>query len=340
MSVRISAHDWVEGGITPDDAVAIARVFKAAGADIIDVLVGPVDARAEAGLRPHVPDAVRRSHPQRGGHRDDGRRRDLRSRPRRTASSRPAAPTCAPSRGRIWPTLPGRCTRRRSSATPTSRGRSNTERASSSSNATWSASAQRQAQGAACALVQAKPGARQNAEGNRIDDRHALLEDAHELGHEDARRARDHAALRLWLRMLDLHHADRGARSARLRERFGDDAAALRLMAQLQRYRRSQDERAVALLMVTGGNVTGLTDQLVTEGLVVRDEPPADRRAWIVRLTAKGRRPSTHGAEHENWILELFAGLDAQRRAAAPQAARPVARATDSQRTVRCRSPS
>src|SRR5690606_4576565 len=42
MSVRISAHDWVEGGITPDDAVEIARVFKAAGADMIDCSSGQV----------------------------------------------------------------------------------------------------------------------------------------------------------------------------------------------------------------------------------------------------------------------------------------------------------
>jgi anthraniloyl-CoA monooxygenase len=42
MSVRISAHDWVEGGITPDDAVAIARAFKAAGADLIDCSSGQV----------------------------------------------------------------------------------------------------------------------------------------------------------------------------------------------------------------------------------------------------------------------------------------------------------
>jgi len=42
MSVRISAHDWVPGGITPDDAVAIARLFKAAGADLIDVSSGQV----------------------------------------------------------------------------------------------------------------------------------------------------------------------------------------------------------------------------------------------------------------------------------------------------------
>ncbi len=42
ISVRISAHDWVEGGITPDDAVAIARLFKQAGADMIDCSSGQV----------------------------------------------------------------------------------------------------------------------------------------------------------------------------------------------------------------------------------------------------------------------------------------------------------
>ena len=46
------------------------------------LLVGPGEQAAAAGLRPHVPDAVRRPHPQRGRHRDDGRRRDLRGRPR------------------------------------------------------------------------------------------------------------------------------------------------------------------------------------------------------------------------------------------------------------------
>jgi anthraniloyl-CoA monooxygenase len=42
MSVRISAHDWVEGGITPEDAVEIARLFKEAGADMIDCSSGQV----------------------------------------------------------------------------------------------------------------------------------------------------------------------------------------------------------------------------------------------------------------------------------------------------------
>jgi anthraniloyl-CoA monooxygenase len=45
MSVRISAHDWVPGGITPDDAVLIARAFRDAGADLIDCSSGQVSKR-------------------------------------------------------------------------------------------------------------------------------------------------------------------------------------------------------------------------------------------------------------------------------------------------------
>ncbi len=46
MSVRISATDWVEGGITGDDAVRIAHAFRAAGVDLIDVSAGQTSARA------------------------------------------------------------------------------------------------------------------------------------------------------------------------------------------------------------------------------------------------------------------------------------------------------
>jgi anthraniloyl-CoA monooxygenase len=45
ISVRISAHDWVEGGITPQDAVEIARAFKRAGADLIDCSSGQVSKK-------------------------------------------------------------------------------------------------------------------------------------------------------------------------------------------------------------------------------------------------------------------------------------------------------
>ncbi|HEY0490718.1 MAG TPA: bifunctional salicylyl-CoA 5-hydroxylase/oxidoreductase [Telluria sp.] len=45
ISVRLSAHDWVDGGITPDDAVEVARMFKEAGADMIDVSSGQVSKK-------------------------------------------------------------------------------------------------------------------------------------------------------------------------------------------------------------------------------------------------------------------------------------------------------
>ena len=47
MSVRISAHDWAEGGNTPDDAVAIAKLFRTAGADLIDVSSGQTTRAAK-----------------------------------------------------------------------------------------------------------------------------------------------------------------------------------------------------------------------------------------------------------------------------------------------------
>ena len=46
MAVRISATDWLEGGVTPDEAVQIARLFRAAGADLIDVSAGQTSTEA------------------------------------------------------------------------------------------------------------------------------------------------------------------------------------------------------------------------------------------------------------------------------------------------------
>jgi DNA-binding MarR family transcriptional regulator len=63
-------------------------------------------------------------------------------------------------------------------------------------------------------------------------------------------------------------------------------------------------------MMVTGGNITGITDQLVTEGLVDRVDVAGDRRAYRVRLTAKGRKLFHEMAhQHESWIVDAFAGL-------------------------------
>jgi DNA-binding MarR family transcriptional regulator len=68
-------------------------------------------------------------------------------------------------------------------------------------------------------------------------------------------------------------------------------------------------------LMVTGGNVTGITDQLEAEGLAKRVPRPGDRRAWTVRLTPHGRRQFLRmAAVHEQWVIGLFAGWSVEEK--------------------------
>ncbi len=144
------------------------------------------------------------------------------------------------------------------------------------------------------------------------DASHALLSDAEELGHEARAGTGDHAVLKLWLRMLaSTTHIEAEIRK-RLRERFDISLARFDYMAQLYRYRDGLKMRVLSrYLMVTGGNVTGLTDELEREGVVQRTASPEDRRAWIVSLTPKGRRSfEAMATAHEEWLLEMFSGLD------------------------------
>jgi len=146
------------------------------------------------------------------------------------------------------------------------------------------------------------------------DASHAALSDGQELGHEARAASGDHAVLKLWLRLLASTTQIEAEIRKRLRERFDISLARFDYMAQLYRYRDGLKMRALSrYLMVTGGNVTGLTDELERDGLVARETDAADRRAVIVKLTAKGRRSfDTMAREHEAWIHELFAGLDAR----------------------------
>jgi DNA-binding MarR family transcriptional regulator len=141
----------------------------------------------------------------------------------------------------------------------------------------------------------------------------ALLE-VTQLGHEARARTGDHEALKLWLRMLSCVTEVEAEIRRRLRERFGTTLARFDYLAQLHRHRDGLKMRDLSrYLMVTGGNVTALTDDLERDGLVMRESSPTDRRAWIVRLTPAGRRGfEAMAREHEQWILELFSVLDTQ----------------------------
>ena len=127
--------------------------------------------------------------------------------------------------------------------------------------------------------------------------------------------ARAHAehpeALRLWLRLLTCTQmVERDLRS-RLREAFDTTLPRFDLMAQLERVPEGLRMNELSRrLMVTGGNVTGITDQLEAEGLVERVPVEGDRRAFHVRLTPAGRQQFQAMAQaHEQWIVDAFAGL-------------------------------
>ena len=130
--------------------------------------------------------------------------------------------------------------------------------------------------------------------------------DAESRLHDD-----DHDALRLWLRLLTCTSLIERQIRAQLRERFAMTLPRFDLMAQLERAPQGLKMSELSRrMMVTGGNVTGLTDQLVSEGLVVRRQVPGDRRAQAISLTREGRRVFRRMAEaHERWIVELTAGL-------------------------------
>jgi DNA-binding MarR family transcriptional regulator len=69
--------------------------------------------------------------------------------------------------------------------------------------------------------------------------------------------------------------------------------------------------------MVSGGNVTGITDQLEREGLVARTMERGDRRAITVKLTNSGRdRFRVMAAQHEQWIIQLLGGLSRENQQA------------------------
>jgi DNA-binding MarR family transcriptional regulator len=128
----------------------------------------------------------------------------------------------------------------------------------------------------------------------------------------EARAHGDHAAaLRLWLRMLTCTQLiEREVRSA-LRAQFDTTLPRFDLMAQLERSPEGLKMNELSRrMMVTGGNVTGITDQLVTEGLVERLAVEGDRRAFLVRLTKAGRASFAEMAQaHEGWIVQAFADL-------------------------------
>jgi len=129
-----------------------------------------------------------------------------------------------------------------------------------------------------------------------------------------AERPADHEAeLRLWLRLLTCTTLIEGEVRRRLRDEFDMTLPRFDLMAQLDKAPNGMTLGELSQrMMVSNGNVTGLAERLVEQGVLDRRASPTDRRAQIVSLTAEGRRAFRAMARtHEDWIAGIFAGLDA-----------------------------
>ncbi len=120
--------------------------------------------------------------------------------------------------------------------------------------------------------------------------------------------------LRLWLRLLTCTQLIEKQLRTELRTQFETTLPRFDLMAQLEREPEGMRMNELSRrMMVTGGNITGITDQLEAEGLVERAEVEGDRRAYLVRLTPKGRQQFNAMAQaHEAWIVDAFASLSAR----------------------------
>lgn len=127
--------------------------------------------------------------------------------------------------------------------------------------------------------------------------------------------------LRLWIRLLRASRTIEAELRERLKREFDTTLPRFDVMAALHRAPEGMLMSDLSrFLLVSNGNVTGIVDRLVSEGLVTRATRNGDRRTSMVRLTEAGAATFREIATaHEAWIGELLGGVSedqAQRLAA------------------------
>lgn len=121
----------------------------------------------------------------------------------------------------------------------------------------------------------------------------------------------DRLDLRVWLRLLTCSNLMERSIRQTMREQFDTTLPRFDILSQLDRASDGLTMGELSRrLMVSNGNVTGLIDRLVGEGLVVREPAPHDRRAQLVRLTKGGKKAFADMVPaHAALVKEHFAGL-------------------------------
>lgn len=120
--------------------------------------------------------------------------------------------------------------------------------------------------------------------------------------------------LRLWLKLLKAARLVEADLRERFRAGYATTLPRFDVMAALSRSRDGLRMSELSMeLKVSNGNVTGIVDRLVGEGLVVRVPVDNDRRAMTVRLTGKGRETfDMLAAVHEGWVDGLLGAVGAE----------------------------
>jgi len=145
---------------------------------------------------------------------------------------------------------------------------------------------------------------------------------AAEAGRRPGPPAEDDARLDLWLALLRASRGIENELRERLRLAYDTTLPRFDVMAALSRrpdgLKMSDLSR---VLMVSSGNVTGIVQRLLADGLIERDGVAGDRRAVRVRLSAQGRETfAAMAVQHAAWVAEMMADLNADDVAAAQQA--------------------
>ena len=119
--------------------------------------------------------------------------------------------------------------------------------------------------------------------------------------------------LRLWLRLLKVVRGIEHRLRDNLRRDFDTTLPRFDVLSALSRHPDGLKMSQLSdVLRVSNGNVTGIADRLGEEGLVERVPVPGDRRAMILRITAKGLGQFARQAQaHEDWIDDMLGDVPA-----------------------------
>ncbi|RUW04281.1 MarR family transcriptional regulator [Mesorhizobium sp. M1A.F.Ca.IN.020.03.1.1] len=114
--------------------------------------------------------------------------------------------------------------------------------------------------------------------------------------------------LRLWIRLLRASRTIEAELRERLKKEFDTTLPRFDVMAALYRSPEGMLMSDLSrFLLVSNGNITGIVDRLVSEGLVTRARRNGDRRTSMARLTEEGSKSfAAIAAAHENWVGELL----------------------------------